>query len=440
MTKKKSFLVILCIIGLSALVFSQCLGTGGNGGSKQAAGQNQSDENLNGSDSASGDKVIKASVSMSAKEFELFSRLAKQFSELHDGITIQVENVPAADSYEKWKKAGQMGEAPDLMLLDNHWVQEFAALGFLQPVGEFYSSDQQNSQIAILMNQVKWNGYIWGVPKDVDPYIMAWNKKSAADNKLEHAPESAEDMLLWNKQLLKPEDGKYGIYVDPSDPYAFIAAASSLSSAWLGKDKVWPDEAEAAKKLEAFLAPQEEAWTGKAYPKNFPETAASWSPWELLAKGQLAAMITTVSAFKSHAADSNLALSSIPNIPGSGQAVWLKGRSFAVSSRTPYAKLLMDWVKEMTTPDAEIKFWNEAKMLPAQIPAYSQTPLRADEHINSFVWLTRQGKVLPTASETAKSLNDLQNQLKKLRSGETTVRKLIEDTGKIWHLEEKKPS
>lgn len=434
MTRKKNLLIILCIIGLSAIVFSQCLGTGRNGSNSTATGQGDQGATQNGSDSTSGDKIVRASVAMEPKELALFTQLAKQFSDLHDGVTIQVENTPVNEAYEKWKKAGQIGEAPDLMLLDNHWVQEFAALGFLQPVDEFFSSDQQNSRISILMNQVKWNGYIWGVPKDVDPYILAWNKKSASALGKEHAPETAEELLEWNKALLKPEEGKFGIYFDPADPYAFIAAASSVTGAWLEKDKIWKDEADAEKRLTAFLTPQEEGWSSKLYPKNYPVPAPIWSPWDQLAKGQLAAMVTTVSAFKQHEGG-DLALASIPN---GKQAVWLKGRSFAISSRTAYAKMLMDWIKEMTTPEAEINSWNVSRMLPAQISAYNLAPLHGDAHINSFDWLITQGKVLPAASETSKSLQALRNGLAKLWKGDENLKQLIEKTNQAWPVDEKK--
>ncbi|MDF2926399.1 MAG: extracellular solute-binding protein [Paenibacillaceae bacterium] len=434
MTRKRNLLIILCIIGLSALVFSQCLGTGGSGSSSTTNGQGDLSSIKDGSDSTAGDIIIKASVAMDPKEFELFSRMAKQFSELHEGITIQVNNIAVFEAYEVWKKAGQMGEAPDLMLLDNHWIQEFAALGFLQPVDEFFSSDQQNGRISTLMNQVKWNGYIWGVPKDVDPYILAWNKRTAADNKLEHAPESGDELLAWNKQLLNPAEGKFGVYADPADPYAFIAAASSITGAWTGKEKVWADQAEAEKRLTAFFAPQEEAWNGKLYPQNFPVSSPSWSPWEQLSLGKIAAMVTTVSAFKLHMTD-NIAIASIPVIPDADQrAVWLKGRSFTVSSRTPHAKILMDWIKEMTTPEAGIEYWNASKVLPAQIPAYNLAPLRGDEHINSFDWLITQGRVLPNDSETSKNLQGLHQELLRLWKGEITLKQLIELTEAAWHL------
>lgn len=431
MTKKKSLLVILCIIGLSALVFSQCLGAGGKNGGSTAEGDKGTGLTKPGSDSNADGSVIRASVAMEPKEFEIFAKLAQQFSDSHDGVRIQVENVPVKEAYEKWKKAGQIGEAPDLMLLDNNWVQEFAALGFLQPVGDFFSSDQQNGRIGILMNQVKWNGYIWGVPKDVDPYILAWNKKAAAPYKIENAPKNAEELLSWNKIMLKTDEGKFGVYADPTDPYAFIALSSSLTGAWVSPDKVWADETAAQKKLEAFLEPQEEAWSGKVLARNFPVPSASWMPWEQLSKGNIAAMVTTVSAFKRNARE-DVAIAAIPAYSGDEFAVWLKGRSFTVSSRTQHAKILMTWIKEMTTPEAELKNWSDAKVLPALSSSYNMAPLRGDDLIQSYVWLINKGRVLPASAETPKNLTMLTAELQKLWKSETSVKGFLEQTGKSW--------
>lgn len=437
MTKQKSLLIILCIIGLSAIVFSQCVGTGGSGGSSAAIGQGAAGLEKTGSDSKDGVKTVKASVAMEPKEFELFSKLAQQYSDQHNGIQIEVENVPVREAYEKWKKAGQIGEAPDLMLLDNHWVQEFAALGFLQPMDEFFSSDQQNGRIGILMNQVKWNGYIWGVPKDVDPYILAWNKKAAAALSLEQAPQTAEELTAWNKSMLKPEEDRLGVYVDPTDPYAFIALSSSLTGSWMAQAPIWPDKEAVLTNLKQFYLPQEEAWNGKAYMDSYPVPSSEWSPWDKLAAGEIVALVTTVSAFKSHTQE-DLAIAAMPAYNGSEQGGWLKGRSFTISSRSEHTRLLMDWIKEMTTPDMEIKYWNEARILPAQIPSYSLAPLRGDEHIHSYDWLIGQGKVLPVASETAKNLFLLQKELDKLWKEDGTLEVLLDNIEKSWIVPIKK--
>lgn len=431
MTRKKSLWILLAIVGLSALLFSQFLGIDGKRADKPSDKENEAAAAGAEGDARGAKETLRAQVSMEPKEFELFQQLAKQFADAHEGIAVQVENVPAKEAYEKWKKASQMAEAPDLMLLDNAWVHEFAALGFLQPVDEFFSGEQQSQRFSAVMNQVKWNGYIWGVPKDIDPYILAWNKKAAAELKTNHSPETPEELAAWNKALLKPEEGKYGVYVDPNDTMGVLSLVSSLTGAWLQGEKLWPNEAEAQKTLESFLAPQEDVWTGKLLAKNYPLPDGNWSSWDLLNQGKIGILVTTVSAFRQNAGE-DVGIAALPAVGGKENGVWLKGRSFVISSRTQNAKLLIDWVKDMTMPETEIKFWNEARMLPAQIPSYALNPLREDDYIQSYDWLIRQGKVLPASADVPKNMAALQNELQRLWKGESSVKQWVEAVAKAW--------
>lgn len=438
MIKRKYLLIFIALLGLSVLVFSRYLGPAGPRSSVSDQGQNSAGANKVGDQSGADGKTVKVSVSMEPKEFELLSKLAKQFSDSHEGVSIQLENVNGKDAYDKWKKASQLGEAPDLMLLDNNWVEEFAALGFLQQVDEFFTNDQQNTRIATLMNQAKWNGNIWAIPKDVDPYILAWNKTTAAQSNLDHAPETTDELLAWNKSLLNPDEGKYGVYIDPSDTYGCLALISSLTGGWMRTDKIWENEAAALKTLESFLSPGEESGQSKTIAKNFPQPGSGWSPWEQLQKGKAGALVTTVSSFRSNAKE-GVALSAIPALTGKTQSVWLKGRSFVISSRTPHAKLLLDWVKDLTAPDNEIKFWTEAKVLPAQISTYTLDPLRGDEYMKSYDWLIGQGKTLPVSPDTPENIKALQDELQRLWKGEENVKQWMDQLGKEWTFPQRKP-
>src|SRR5690606_17268079 len=115
---------------------------------------------------APGIKQIDVEVAMSANEFTALLQLKQQYQSTHADLIINLENVPAKEAYNKWKKASQLGEAPDIMLLDNNWVTEFAALGYLLPVDSFLTSDILAQQMEQAISQVKWNGYLWGIPKD----------------------------------------------------------------------------------------------------------------------------------------------------------------------------------------------------------------------------------------------------------------------------------
>lgn len=165
---------------------------------KSAKGASENDKGKVGN-------ALRAAVSMKEEEFAVLQKLTSQYMEGHPGVSIKLENIPSRDAFVKLKKQSQLGEAPDIMLLDNAWVNELAALGFLLPVDEYFTTEQQAQMIPLLMNQMKWNGYIWGIPKDVDPYILAWNKKTAVDAKLGEPPTTAAELIAWHKKLLKPE-------------------------------------------------------------------------------------------------------------------------------------------------------------------------------------------------------------------------------------------
>jgi multiple sugar transport system substrate-binding protein len=184
-------------------------------------------------DSKMESQTLKVTVSMQPTEFAILQKQSLEYTTAHADIKVELNNI--TDAYTVLKKANQLGDAPDLMLLDNHWVNEFAALGFLHPMDEFFTGDQQSHGIASLMNQVKWNGYLWAIPKDVDPYIIVWNKKTALDNKWEHAPETIDELLAWNKTMMHPEKGKFGIYFDQTDPYAFLSLITTLGDDTTGQ-------------------------------------------------------------------------------------------------------------------------------------------------------------------------------------------------------------
>jgi maltose-binding protein MalE len=426
--------LLFIILGLSIVLLSQC--TKSVKEPKTAASNKVVEKVGKGNvvDSKMESQTLKVTVSMQPTEFAILQKQSLDYTTTHDNIKVELNNIP--DAYTVLKKENQLGDAPDLMLLDNLWVNEFAALGFLHPMDEFFSGEQQSQGITSLMNQVKWNGYLWAIPKDVDPYIIVWNTKTALDNKWEHAPESIDELLAWNKTMMHPEEGKFGIYFDQTDPYAFLSLITTLSDDTTGQSflsKV--NDPLTIKKFESFFVPQEEIWNGALLKQNYPLITPSWDPWDLLRQGKLAAMVTTVSEFKQHG-ESNVDLAALSlktaNSSESNNFGLLKGRSYAISSRSKNESLAIDWIKEMTSIDTDLIVWNEAKLLPSSPTAYLTTPISNDAYSNSYVWLISNGKVLPVEPETSKKINSLINNWNLVRNGEQTMKAFLDNCSKLW--------
>jgi maltose-binding protein MalE len=428
--------MLFIILGLSIILLSQCTKSVKEPEKattdKVVAGVGKGNDTTSKSES----QTLKVSVSMQPAEYTLLQKKSAEYTMIHQDIHVELNNV-VDDAYAELKKANQIGNGPDLMLLDNVWVNEFAALGFLRPMDEFFTGEQQSQGITTLMNQVKWNGYLWAIPKDVDPYILVWNKNVAKENenKWDHAPESVEEWIAWNKTLMHPEEGKYGIYINPSDPYAILSVLSTFADLQSQSNYLTSlNDPDIIKKIESFFVPQEDTYNGAFLKQNYPPFS-TLDPWFLLKQGKIAAMITTVSEFKLHESSeialAALSIKSADTLETINNGL-LKGRSFAISSQSKNEILAINWIKEMTSIGTDLIVWDEAKLLQSIPTAYLVTPISNDSNSNSYIWLINHGKVLPVEPQTNKKISTIKNEWYQVWDGKQTMKDFLESTSKLW--------
>ncbi|GIP39654.1 hypothetical protein J31TS4_29340 [Paenibacillus sp. J31TS4] len=363
-------------------------------------------------------------------------KLADQYEASHKGVELKIDNLPPEEAYAALKKEAQLGQPHDVMLLPNEWLNEFAALGYLSTVDDLLTGDQQSQRIATSLNQVKWNGFLWGIPKDVDPYIIAWSKEKAAAWSKDHTPESTEELLAWIKQFHKPDGTGYGLYARTEDAYSLLSlvSATGIPADTTGSPLARLDEPGSIQQLQSLLLPDEKTWSAEAFERHYPAEGKGFQPWELLESGKLAAFLTTVSDYKLHGGDS-VTISALPvTVTGklSQMGTWLKGRSYALSSKAKTNQAAVAWLKEISSLDSEMKLWADGRRLPALIPAYTTSALRNDPSYKSYAWLVEQGRVLPVQIDAAKKLAALQADAAMLRQGKLDLKRFGETTAAQW--------
>jgi ABC-type glycerol-3-phosphate transport system substrate-binding protein len=385
-----------------------------------------------------GIKELTLSVSMDAKEFAVLTQLKQQFQSIHPDISIKLENLSPGTAYMKWKKSAQLGEAPDMMLLDNNWVAEFAALGYLRPVDSLLSSDLIAQQMEQVVNQVKWNGYMWAVPKDVDLQVMVYSSKRLTELGQVKAPVLSEDLIALHDTASKPDEGKYGIYIDFNDPMAFLALTKSLGGT-KSQGKPGPvklTEPAVSKSLESMLSGPKEAgkedskWLSKIFPAS---SAVDWKPWDLLQQGRLLGMLTTLSDYKLHAKE-GIIMSALPLPRGEAvwKSAWLSGRSFVFSSRSSFPKESFEWIRELTSSSSNVKFWNEGFKLPSVLNSYLTGGIKNDPAVQSIASFMDKDDGLPKSPLLSRQLQQLASGLNQLWNGEISWKMFFEQTEQQW--------
>jgi ABC-type glycerol-3-phosphate transport system substrate-binding protein len=399
------------------------------------------------SETAQSHTEIKVAVSFSANEFAVLQQLKTQYEAVHPGITITVENVAASEAYQIWKKQSQLGEAPDIMLLDNGWVNEFAALGYLYPVDEFFTTEQQLLQFEPILAQNKWNGYIWGVPKEIDPYILVYNKKRISESPLGRPPQSADELVALQKAISNPAEGLLGLQLPPKDARAFFSFLWSMGGAThhplqSQKQELSLNQSINQQVLELFFgvnaeegkadSPTNESGNTKPAALRMVSPYASVAPWIDVAKGKTAMLIAPYSDYRQNMSN-EIGWIKLPSVKeGVGSGGLLKGRSFVVSSRSTVQKEAYEWIRRMTDLESQVKLWSAGGAGPAQLSAYKTELLQQDPDYKQLVQSIESGRAFPAEPDLPQKMALLGAQLDKLWGGKEPLSKLLEGMDKQW--------
>ncbi|RKN86916.1 ABC transporter substrate-binding protein [Paenibacillus ginsengarvi] len=380
-------------------------------------------------------KRLRMAVSMQSKEFALLQQLKEQYQTAHPGIEVVLENMPDETVYAKLKKAAQLGEAPDVMLLDNNWLSEFAALGYLLPVDSMLTTGLQAEQMEQALAQVKWNGYLWGVPKNLDAYVVVYNAKRL--NELgEKPPATTEELIALHKQTHRPDEGKYGVYFDAPDGRSFLSLVRMLGGAKT-ISKTSPAELSdpaVLKSLESFLFPLSDSGKddGKTLSRSFPQEGATWKPWEQLNQGKLVGYITKFSDWKMN--DSAAVVMDkmpLPKDEAIWKGPWLTGNSFAISAKSESGKEAFELIRDLASTGALLKFWNAGGGLPAQASMYPA--IKNDAAFKTVAGYIDMDDALPAAPQRAKQMTVLQTLLESLWRGEVSFKTFMDRTTTEWN-------
>lgn len=186
-------------------------------------------------------------VSLSSLEFSVLQRISQNYS-LSSGVSVQLTNVDAEeDGAAQVREELTVGDSPDIVMLDGHSIFDLASRGYLLPV-DIYQSVPGSTPLTMLIQQMQWNGYDWGVPLDIDPYVLVYSPQRLAEWGLSGAPSSLEE---WNGLLgrLNGEETKehYLLAMDTRNPYGYAAVLHSMGGRLLSMSEAQAAWTEAAR-------------------------------------------------------------------------------------------------------------------------------------------------------------------------------------------------
>lgn len=196
---------------------------------------------------------LKAAAAMNASEFELLLEQTQMFMNAHAHITVELTRLDPSSAYTVVMEDARVEELPDVLLVRSEWVKELASSGYLLPANAAYVGKSLTEQFDAMISLVRWNDYLWGVPRDFDPYVLVWND-TLLHTLYENEEEPELPLLLeqWGAvakpDAEQPKQFEYWLALDGADPLAMLAWLDTASrersdTIWsLTEEALWEEE------------------------------------------------------------------------------------------------------------------------------------------------------------------------------------------------------
>lgn len=204
-----------------------CTAPGGNGGGE-------------------GDNAITFMGWGSPQEVEVFENLIAQFEDQYPDVTVEYISVPPEDFGTRLQTMIAAGDTPDVFYLTPENVMPFASSGIIKDLTDFAADNEifdEDNVWAKAIDMYRYDGTtpgvgaIYGLPKDIGPFALAYNKDLfAAASVPDPDPEVpwTWDEFVANAKLLTSGEGDAKVY--GSAPYSLESAVWSNGGDWLNAD------------------------------------------------------------------------------------------------------------------------------------------------------------------------------------------------------------
>lgn len=345
---------------------------------------------------------IKVVVQMDDASFHRLQQMNQSFMNVHP-LKVDLVNEPHESTYSSVRLQLELGESPDIFLLDNVLVRRFAAEGYLLPTEGYYFGSLTGEVLSGSLAQNEWNSYVWGVPLDADPYVLIYNPDTLEKLGVKDLPKSAEEWGVLISDFKNQSDIPQLLGLDYDDPYATLSLLWQLGGEKQGDNGRYPFEL-----TEELKAAIEQVDVSRAYLLNKNETSetngASEDIWRKLYNGEVAFVLTRATEATRH--QHPRIVISFPELTDTGRTMWISGRSFVVSAQTDNAEAAGTWISEMTNQAGQRNWYETTGHLPVLKSLYYES---SKNNLPGWIpasLVNRQGGTLPVGTALPVQMND----------------------------------
>ncbi|HEY2494957.1 MAG TPA: extracellular solute-binding protein [Paenibacillus sp.] len=337
---------------------------------------------------------IQITVQLSAEDFVQLQQKNEGFMRV-TGIQTELSNI-ALDS-NKLVDSLAMGEGPDVMLVNSEDMYSLATKGYLLPVESYRTHSPESNGMSALLSLMEWNGYQWGIPYDMDPYVLLWQPLALEALGFELPPKTVQE---WTDLLVKFQEskGEYLLAIESEQPYGLATLLGEV-----GGDISNPEDGSLN-------------WIEQALPYMYimDKHIEEW-------KGMAKESITLVISPYSNAAavkKQGMILELSDNVYAK-HPILLRSRALAVSSHSVLPEQAAEWIAYMTSPTTQLEWSKATHHLPVLTSLYNPSSSSSVLSITLNKLLENSGEV-NTKSIQSNDLSTLTDNVDQLLKGSIT--------------------
>ena len=152
-------------------------------------------------------------------------KIVDAYNEQSDRHQVKFQIQPSGDYYKLLDNAfATKKNMPDLMIMHLDAIPTYVSKNLLQPMDDLAAKAgiQKGDYVDAAVNYATIDGKWWGIPLDIHPLIMYYNKDLFAEAGIEQPPTNMEEFLDAAKKLTDSSKGQWGYVVPTLWPQQFI--------------------------------------------------------------------------------------------------------------------------------------------------------------------------------------------------------------------------
>jgi arabinogalactan oligomer / maltooligosaccharide transport system substrate-binding protein len=382
---------------------------------------------------SSGPVTITFWNTMNTEETETLKEIIANFEKEHKDIKVKMENVPFAEGQNKFKTAAQAGKGPDVLRSEIAWTPEFAALGLLEPLDNYFKD--QDDFLDNALKYSKWNGKTWSVPQVTDALGLLYNKKLLAEKGFKEPPKTMDEFYQMAKALSDPAKDKWGFYYRQSDAYWFQPFMWAFGGGLITEKKeIQVNNAGSVKGLEFLLKLRDD----KVMPDEF-SAANDYNNLQQAFKTGRAAMVfqgpwatSDLLQGEQFKDPNNLGIAPIPAGPEGKTGSPVGGNGFVIYAGSKHKEASYKFIAYLTNAENQAKFASKNGLIPTRKSAFELKEVKENRLVNDWRPVLDKATNRPVIPEGGQIYTTFNPEIQAAFKKEKTPQQALDAVAESW--------